>query len=561
VEDENERHTIQRKQRTIVLFMAVGTALASVRSFDDFVILSLVDFFLFAIATYLKDKMLQQSAKKLQETTETGRHPFIFLGEEIKGESMPGKNAALTPDERYIILAIPNIQLQRIIFSLSLSAAHIFFVQRLAQKNPAMASLNVIGSGMLCLATLWIFFRVWRKGQFQLVMFANWCGVALLTKAPMSVAIMAIPIYLVLSFHLLQEEREKSAPALWATSWSYCLKVCAVWWLCLLLMGSIVPNQLFQSITKQFHKMNALFVQRRTSPPLSSLSSQQAKQSLEQLSQALAKQMAEASSSNINAQMQRLSELQSQAQDLAKLIDQKAVSPAQLSQRLQEISQELERAQNSSESSGETIEVQNRELQADLQRLSQELSQDLGQGSGRESKQSSDATPPSKNVPEEKKAQQNWERYKNFLFKVAIFLFILLLAKLFEKKAKSQDKDSSLHVSTENFKKRWKTLLARKLDPRTFIIETYQLLAEANHASLVTDKPFCPPYIIYPDFPPGLYQKEWPNVANTFLKTFYSEKAINRSELKLFANSADRLFSVYFTKSLDQAITSSDEDS
>ncbi|MEK6625594.1 MAG: hypothetical protein AABY86_11535 [Bdellovibrionota bacterium] len=586
--DKNKDESIiQLKQRTMVLFMAIGMALASVTTLEDFVILAILDFFLFAIATYLKDKSLLESSSRLQETSDVSKHPFIFLGEEIKSETTPisnsplNRNVILTPDDRYTILASPNLHLKRIIFTLFLSAIHFFFIYKLLQKNLNMTSIGLIGSGMLCLATLWIFFRIWQKGQFQLVMLVNWCGVALLTRAPTLVIAIVIPIYIALSFHILQGEREKFSAPLWATSWSYCLKFCAVWWLCLMLMGSIVPNKLFHSLRIQYHKMSNLLGKRGHAPSPVSLPLNQAKQSLEQLSQSLslssrslAKQMAENPSANTGEQLEQITRMQSQAQDLVRQIDQKTISPDQLSQQLKQFSEELEQAQISSGSSPsqensqentqgniqKNIDEQFKKLQALAPQLSEQTEQTLVEQQDIPKETSPTRISSESTKKKEQQAQKSWERYKNLLFKVAIFILILLLAKLFEKKAKSHEKESDQLILRENFKKKWKSLLAKKQDGRTLVIETYQLLAEANQAFLITDKPFCPPYIVYPDVPTGPYQKEWPTVANLFLKTFYGEKAIDRGELKLFANSANRLFNVYFTKSLDQAITGNNDE-
>ena len=118
----------------MVLFMAIGMALASVTTLEDFVMLAILDFFLFAIATYLKDKSLLESSSRLQETSDVSKHPFIFLGAEIRSEPTPisnsplNRNVVLTPDDRYTILASPDLHLKRIIFTLFLSALHFFFI-------------------------------------------------------------------------------------------------------------------------------------------------------------------------------------------------------------------------------------------------------------------------------------------------------------------------------------------------------------------------------------------------------------------------------------------------
>ena len=344
-----------------------------------------------------------------------------------------------------------------------------------------------------------------------------------------------------------------------------------------MLMGSIVPNKLFHSLNIQYHKMSNLLGKRGHAPSPVSLPLNQAKQSLEQLSQSLslssqslAKQMAENPSANMGEQLEQLTRMQSQAQDLVRQIDQKTISPDQLSQQLKQFSEELEQAQissgsspsqeNSQENTQENINKQFKKLQALAPQLSEQTEQTLVEQQDIPKGTAPTQISSESSKKKEQQAQKSWERYKNLLFKVAIFILILLLAKLFEKKAKSHEKESDQLILRENFKKKWKSLLAKKQDGRTLVIETYQLLAEANQAFLITDKPFCPPYIVYPDVPTGPYQKEWPTVANLFLKTFYGEKAIDRGELKLFANSANRLFNVYFTKSLDQAITGNNDE-
>ncbi|MBI2520065.1 MAG: hypothetical protein HYV97_06600 [Bdellovibrio sp.] len=554
-----------------VLFMALGMAIASVSTLADFAIMVTFNFFLFAAATYLKERILQESSKQLQVLSDSTTHPFLFLGEEIESYSAPtsrshgDRDRPVTPDERYIILASPNLHLKRIIFCFLLTAIHFFFLHKLAQQSSVISPLNIFSSGILCLTTLWIFFRIWQKGQFQLVMFANWCGVIILTKAPTTLIATAIPVYMALSFHILQEERENFGKALWATSWSYSLKFCALWWLCLLLMGSMVPENLFQSLNKTYHKLNRFMQKDGLSTPSLPVSYGPTKQSLQQLSSSLSmpQQISGESSSDTSEQWQQFTKLQSQAQDLIRKIDQKSIPPDQLSRELQNLTEELEQTQISSDSLQKTIT----ELQSHAQQLANEVEHGAlpSELNSAEPNQISRGNTSSKNVslPTNKKeiqVKKSWERYKNLLFKIAMLILILFLAKLFEKRSsQSQERESSQVLSGQNFKKKWKNLLAQKLDSKSFVVEAYQLLAEANQAFLITEKPFCPPFVIYPDIPSGIFQKEWPIVANAFLKTFYGQKSVDRNEFKLFTNSADRLFSVYFTKSLDQAITKPNE--
>ncbi len=509
------------KQITAMLFMAVGIALSAATSLDFFVIVCALDFTLFAIATHLKEKILLDSTQTSLAQNEKIKRTFIFMGEEIKHDEsrLNDQTSELTPDERYIVLASSNLQIKRFMFSVLLSFAHMFFTHRLG--TPPIA---LMGSSVLFLATVWIFFRIWRSGQFQLVMFMNWCGAAFLARGNASFLCMILPFYVALSFHLLQKERDYSFRPSWSISWSYTLKLCSIWGICLILMGSLVPNQLLNSLTRQLQNMNRMLPKNGLSIPPRNTSTQ----SMQQLASSLEKQInqmktqgqgaEQTSNGNSADDIEQLKQLQSEAKRLAEKMEQEDASSEELAAETQQFSQKL----SESKVSPGTM----RQYQASL--------------------------------PQAKK-EKNWDHLKNILIKISILLLILLVAKLLERRAETRIRERPHLEMVENFKKKWKALLASRLNPRTFVLETYQLLAEANQAFFMAEKAFCPPLIVYRDVPHGLYQKEWPTVAKSFLRTFYGDKDLDHSELKLFTNSADRLFSVYFTKSLDRAITSDHE--